>query len=109
VQTSCRAFFVIGVNHEAYDPEKHDIISIGSCTTNCLAPMAKVLHEEFTIVRGLITAVHADTSTQNLRDGPHKELRRARSAAENVIPTRTGPDRLTRRDRQPTQLRLQRR
>lgn len=82
--------FVIGVNHEAYDPEKHDIISIGSCTTNCLAPMAKVLHEEFTILRGLITTVHAYTSTQNLLDGPHKDLRRARSAAENIIPTSTG-------------------
>lgn len=82
--------FVIGVNHEAYDPESHDIISIGSCTTNCLAPMAKVLHDEFTILRGLMTTVHAYTSTQNLLDGPHKDLRRARSAAENIIPTSTG-------------------
>lgn len=76
-------------NHEEYDPEKHHIISIGSCTTNCLAPMAKVLHDEFSILRGLITTVHAYTSSQNLLDGPHKDLRRARSAAENIIPTNT--------------------
>lgn len=82
--------FVIGVNDEQYAADKHDIISIGSCTTNGLAPMAKVLHDEFTILRGLMTTVHAYTSTQNLLDGPHKDLRRARSAAENIIPTSTG-------------------
>ncbi|REJ90879.1 MAG: type I glyceraldehyde-3-phosphate dehydrogenase [Planctomycetota bacterium] len=82
--------FVIGVNDQEYDAAKHHIISIGSCTTNCLAPMAKVLHDEFTILRGLMTTVHAYTSSQNLLDGPHKDLRRARSAAENIIPTSTG-------------------
>lgn len=82
--------FVIGVNDERYAADEHDIISIGSCTTNGLAPMAKVLHDEFTILRGLMTTVHAYTSTQNLLDGPHKDLRRARSAAENIIPTSTG-------------------
>ena len=82
--------FVIGVNDERYAADEHDIISIGSCTTNGLAPMAKVLHDEFTIVRGLMTTVHAYTATQNLLDGPHKDLRRARSAAENIIPTSTG-------------------
>jgi glyceraldehyde 3-phosphate dehydrogenase len=82
--------FVIGVNDEQYKPDKHDIISIGSCTTNCLAPMAQVLHREFTILRGLITTVHAYTASQNLLDGPHKDLRRARSAAVNIIPTSTG-------------------
>jgi len=82
--------FVIGVNHEQYDAEKHHIISIGSCTTNCLAPMAKVLNDEFKIVRGLMTTVHAYTASQNLLDGHHKDLRRARSAADNIIPTSTG-------------------
>ncbi len=82
--------FVIGVNDERYAADEHDIISIGSCTTNGLGPMAKVLHDEFTILRGLMTTVHAYTSTQNLLDGPHKDLRRARSAAENIIPTSTG-------------------
>ncbi len=82
--------FVIGVNHEEYNPENEHIISIGSCTTNCLAPMVKVLHDEFTILRGLMTTVHAYTASQNLLDGPHKDLRRARSAAENIIPTSTG-------------------
>jgi len=82
--------FVIGVNDGEYDSGKHEIISIGSCTTNCLAPMAKALHDEFTILRGLMTTVHAYTASQNLLDGPHKDLRRARSAAENIIPTSTG-------------------
>lgn len=82
--------FVPGVNDDAYDADRHDIISIGSCTTNCLAPIAKVLHEEYGIRRGLINTVHAYTSNQRLIDGPHKDLRRARSAADNLIPTTTG-------------------
>jgi len=81
---------VMGVNHEDYDPAKHAIISNASCTTNCLAPMAKVLHDAFTIERGLMTTIHAYTQDQNLQDGPHKDLRRARAAALNVVPTSTG-------------------
>nr|WP_194309227.1 type I glyceraldehyde-3-phosphate dehydrogenase [Flaviflexus huanghaiensis] len=84
------ATFVLGVNEKDYDPEKHNIISNASCTTNCLAPLAKVLHEEFGIVRGLMTTVHAYTADQNLQDGPHSDLRRARAAAMNIIPTSTG-------------------
>ena len=82
--------FVIGVNDKDYDPASHNIISNASCTTNCLAPLAKVLHEEFGIVRGLMTTVHAYTADQNLQDGPHKDLRRARGAALSIIPTSTG-------------------
>jgi glyceraldehyde 3-phosphate dehydrogenase len=84
--------FVIGVNADDYDPQEHDIISIGSCTTNCLAPVAKVLHEEFRISHGLINTVHAYTSSQNLVDAPQRRrrLRRARAAATNLIPTTTG-------------------
>jgi glyceraldehyde 3-phosphate dehydrogenase len=81
---------VMGVNHEDYDTAKHTIISNASCTTNCLAPMAKALHDEFGIVKGLMTTVHAYTQDQNLQDGPHKDLRRARAAAINVVPTSTG-------------------
>jgi len=81
---------VMGVNHDQYDPAKHTIISNASCTTNCLAPMAKVLHDSFTIERGLMTTIHAYTQDQNLQDGPHKDLRRARAAALNVVPTSTG-------------------
>ena len=81
---------VLGVNEGDYDPEAHTIISNASCTTNCLAPMAKVLHEEFEIVRGLMTTIHAYTADQNLQDGPHKDLRRARAAALNIVPTKTG-------------------
>jgi glyceraldehyde 3-phosphate dehydrogenase len=81
---------VMGVNHEDYDAAKHTVISNASCTTNCLAPMAKVLHDEFGIVKGLMTTVHAYTQDQNLQDGPHKDLRRARAAALNVVPTSTG-------------------
>jgi len=85
------ATVVIGVNFDAaYDPERHHIISNASCTTNCLAPVAKVLHETIGIRHGLMTTVHAYTSDQNLLDGPHKDLRRARSAAINLIPTTTG-------------------
>lgn len=81
---------VMGVNHENYDPGAHHIISNASCTTNCLAPMAKVLHDAVGIERGLMTTVHAYTADQNLQDGPHSDLRRARAAAVNVVPTSTG-------------------
>jgi len=84
------ATFVIGVNDGDYDPEKHHIISNASCTTNCLAPLAKVLNDEFGIVRGLMTTIHAYTADQNLQDGPHDDLRRARAAALNIVPTKTG-------------------
>ncbi|MDO5503633.1 MAG: type I glyceraldehyde-3-phosphate dehydrogenase, partial [Actinomycetia bacterium] len=82
--------FVMGVNHEDYDPETHHIVSNASCTTNCLAPMAKPLHDELGIVKGLMTTIHAYTQDQNLLDGPHKDLRRARAAALSIIPTSTG-------------------
>ena len=81
---------VMGVNHESYDPATHDVISNASCTTNCLAPMAKALNDEFGIVKGLMTTIHAYTQDQNLQDGPHKDLRRARAAAINIVPTSTG-------------------
>ena len=81
---------VMGVNHDKYDPAKHTIISNASCTTNCLAPMAKVLDDTFGIERGLMTTIHAYTQDQNLQDGPHKDLRRARAAALNIVPTSTG-------------------
>ncbi len=81
---------VMGVNDDKYDPTAHTIISNASCTTNCLAPMAKVLHEAFTIERGLMTTIHAYTQDQNLQDGPHRDLRRARAAAINIVPTSTG-------------------
>lgn len=84
------ATFVVGVNDGDYDPEKHNIISNASCTTNCLAPVAKVLEEKFGIVKGLMTTVHAYTGDQKILDGPHKDLRRARSAAINIVPTKTG-------------------
>jgi glyceraldehyde 3-phosphate dehydrogenase len=81
---------VMGVNHTDYDPAKHHIISNASCTTNCLAPVAKVLHESFGIKKGWMTTVHAYTNDQNLLDLPHKDLRRARAAALSIIPTTTG-------------------
>ncbi|MFC4784913.1 type I glyceraldehyde-3-phosphate dehydrogenase [Nocardioides sp. MAHUQ-72] len=81
---------VMGVNHTDYDPAKHTVISNASCTTNCLAPMAKALNDEFGIVKGLMTTVHAYTADQNLQDNIHKDLRRARAAAINVVPTSTG-------------------
>jgi glyceraldehyde 3-phosphate dehydrogenase (phosphorylating) len=81
---------VMGVNDSAYDASAHTIISNASCTTNCLAPMAKALDDEFTIVKGLMTTIHAYTQDQNLLDGPHKDLRRARAAALNIVPTSTG-------------------
>lgn len=80
----------MGVNHEKYDPKKHHVISNASCTTNCLAPVAKVLLEEFGIVRGLMTTIHAYTNDQKILDLPHKDLRRARAAALSMIPTTTG-------------------
>jgi len=84
------ATFVMGVNHESYDPANHNIISNASCTTNCLAPLAKVFNDNFGIERGLMTTVHAYTADQNLQDGPHRDLRRARAAAINIVPTSTG-------------------
>jgi glyceraldehyde 3-phosphate dehydrogenase len=84
------ATFVIGVNEHLYDPAQHHIISNASCTTNCLAPLAKVFHDRFGIVNGLMTTVHAYTADQNLQDGPHKDLRRARAAAINIVPSTTG-------------------
>src|SRR3954453_731201 len=81
---------VLGVNEDKYDPAKHHILSNASCTTNCLAPVAKVLHEHFGIVRGWMTTVHSYTNDQNLLDLPHKDLRRARAAALSIIPTSTG-------------------
>src|SRR5208283_1440860 len=80
----------LGVNHHVYDAKKHDVISNASCTTNCLAPVAKVLHDSFGIVHGLMTTVHSYTSDQSLQDTPHKDLRRARAAAMSMIPTSTG-------------------
>ncbi|MGN6637159.1 MAG: type I glyceraldehyde-3-phosphate dehydrogenase [Oryzihumus sp.] len=81
---------VMGVNHADYDPEAHTVISNASCTTNCLAPMAKAINDEFGIVKGLMTTIHAYTQDQNLQDAPHKDLRRARAAALNMVPTSTG-------------------
>ena len=81
---------VMGVNEGDYDPATHTVISNASCTTNCLAPMAKVLNDEFGIVKGLMTTIHAYTGDQNLLDGPHSDLRRARAAALNIVPTSTG-------------------
>ena len=81
---------VFGVNHEQYDPAKHTFISNASCTTNCLAPMAKVLHEAFGIENGMMTTIHSYTNDQKILDAPHKDLRRARSAALSMIPTTTG-------------------
>ncbi len=81
---------VMGVNHQDYDPAQHTVISNASCTTNCLGPMAKALHDEFGIVQGLMTTIHAYTQDQNLQDAPHKDLRRARAAALNLVPTSTG-------------------
>jgi glyceraldehyde 3-phosphate dehydrogenase len=81
---------VMGVNHEQYDPAKHHIVSNASCTTNCLAPVAKVLDESFGIVRGMMTTVHAYTNDQNILDRSHKDLRRARAGAVSMIPTTTG-------------------
>jgi glyceraldehyde 3-phosphate dehydrogenase len=84
---------VMGVNHEGYDSKKHSVISNASCTTNCFVPVAKVLHDSFGIERGMMTTVHAYTADQKLQDLLHKDLRRARAAADNVIPTSTGANR----------------
>ena len=81
---------VLGVNEEDYNPEKDDVISNASCTTNCLAPMVKVVDESFGLVRGLMTTIHAVTNDQVMLDGPHKDLRRARAACWNIVPTTTG-------------------
>ncbi|OOE14271.1 MULTISPECIES: type I glyceraldehyde-3-phosphate dehydrogenase [Fictibacillus] len=81
---------VLGVNEDKYDAANHDVISNASCTTNCLAPFAKVLHEKFGVKRGMMTTVHSYTNDQQILDLPHKDLRRARAAAENIIPTSTG-------------------
>ncbi|GAA2684324.1 type I glyceraldehyde-3-phosphate dehydrogenase [Streptomyces aculeolatus] len=86
---------VMGVNEDSYDPANHNIISNASCTTNCVAPMAKVLDESFGIVQGMMTTVHAYTNDQRILDFPHKDLRRARAAAENIIPTTTGAAKAT--------------
>jgi glyceraldehyde 3-phosphate dehydrogenase len=86
---------VMGVNDDKYDAANHTIISNASCTTNCVAPMAKVLLDNFGIVKGLMTTVHAYTQDQMLQDGPHKDLRRARAAAQNIVPTSTGAAKAT--------------
>lgn len=82
--------FVVGVNHQDYDPQNHVVVSNASCTTNCLAPVLKVLHEEFGIVQGLMTTTHSYTGDQRLLDASHRDLRRARAAALNIVPTSTG-------------------
>jgi glyceraldehyde 3-phosphate dehydrogenase len=84
------ATVVLGVNDDIYDPDRHNVISMASCTTGCLAPVAKVLHDNFGIVNGLMTTIHAYTGDQRLHDMPHKDLRRARAAAINLVPTSTG-------------------
>ena len=86
---------VLGVNEGAYDPQRHDVISNASCTTNCVAPMAKVLNDAFGLTQGFMTTIHAYTGDQMLLDGPHKDLRRARTAAVNIVPTTTGAARAT--------------
>src|SRR5216117_154413 len=86
---------VIGVNDEAYDPDRHEIVSNASCTTNCVAPLAKVLHDAFTVEQGFMTTIHAYTNDQQILDLPHKDLRRARAAALNIIPTTTGAAKAT--------------
>src|SRR5579872_2801042 len=84
---------VMGVNHKGYDGKKHNVVSNASCTTNCFVPVAKVLHDSFGIERGMMTTIHAYTADQKLQDLPHKDLRRARAAADNIIPTSTGANR----------------
>jgi len=81
---------VLGVNEEDYNPKKHQVISMASCTTNCLAPVVKILQENFGIEKGFMSTVHSYTADQNLQDGSHKDLRRARAAAQNIVPTKTG-------------------
>ena len=89
------ATFIVGVNDDTFDPELHRVISNGSCTTNCFVPMVKVLDDAFGLTKGLMTTVHAYTGDQNLVDGPHKDDRRARNAAVNIVPTSTGAARAT--------------
>jgi glyceraldehyde 3-phosphate dehydrogenase len=89
------ATFVMGVNHDTFDPARHKVVSNASCTTNCFVPMVKVLDDAFGVERGLMTTVHAYTGDQMLVDGPHKDLRRARAAAINIVPTSTGAARAT--------------
>ena len=84
---------VMGVNHAGYDPAQHNVVSNGSCTTNCLVPVVKVLNDSFGVEKGMMTTVHAYTADQRLQDLPHKDLRRARAAADNIIPTSTGANR----------------
>ena len=92
---SCDATFVVGVNDDDYDPKKHHVISNASCTTNCFVPMIKVLDDAFGVQEGLMTTTHAYTGDQAIVDGPHSDLRRARAAAVNIIPTSTGAARAT--------------
>ena len=87
------ATLIVGINHCTYDPSRHHVVSMGSCTTNCLVPVVKVLHDSFGIEHGMMTTVHAYTGDQRLQDLPHKDLRRARAAADNIIPTSTGANR----------------
>ncbi len=93
--TNADATFVVGVNEDTFDPENHKVVSNASCTTNCLVPMVQVLDDAFGVKQGLMTTVHAYTGDQQLVDGPHSDLRRARSAAINIIPTSTGAARAT--------------
>jgi glyceraldehyde 3-phosphate dehydrogenase len=93
--TGVDATFVIGVNHETFDPAAHAVVSNASCTTNCFVPMIKVLDDAFGVERGLMTTVHAYTNDQNLLDLVHKDLRRARAAAVNIVPSSTGAARAT--------------
>src|SRR5205085_12302045 len=93
--TNVDATFVIGVNDDAFDPAQHTIVSNASCTTNCFVPMVKVLDDAFGVERGLMTTVHAYTNDQNLLDLAHKDLRRARAAAVNIVPASTGAARAT--------------
>jgi glyceraldehyde 3-phosphate dehydrogenase len=93
VANDADVMLVLGVNDDAYDPERHRIVSNASCTTNCVTPLAKVLHDAFAIERGFMTTVHAYTASQPVLDAPHKDLRRARAAAINLIPTSTGATR----------------
>ena len=89
------ATFVYGVNHKTFDVKKHQVVSNASCTTNCFVPMVKVLDDAFGVEQGLMTTIHAYTGDQQLVDGPHKDLRRARGAAINIVPTSTGAARAT--------------
>jgi glyceraldehyde 3-phosphate dehydrogenase len=93
VANDADVMLVLGVNDDAYDPKRHRIVSNASCTTNCVTPLAKVIHDAFTIERGFMTTVHAYTASQPVLDAPHKDLRRARAAAINLIPTTTGATR----------------